>query len=39
VTIVRTDGAMLLDQLMPEFDASRIEHRMIEGGLEEVLAV
>jgi hypothetical protein len=39
VTIVRTDGAMLLDQLMPEFVASRIEHRVIEGGLEEVLAV
>ncbi len=36
MTGARTEGTMLLDQLMPAFDASRTEHLVIEGGLEEV---
>jgi hypothetical protein len=36
MTGARAEGTMLLDRLMPAFDARRIEHRVIEGGLEQV---
>jgi hypothetical protein len=36
MTGARTDGGMLLDQLIPAYDAGRIDHRVIDGELEEV---
>ena len=36
MTGARTDGGMLLDQLLPAYDAGRIDHRVIDGELAEV---